>query len=475
MANEFLNRGIAAPEKSQYSGANIDVGDVRAGGDFEQPSSRSRPQIELVIKMPNGKTESVGQFFRSFEFKGMLNGGYIIRAVLFDHNFNTHSSLIEKGYFTHTRTSPVVVEFCIRHNSPKDDQPSDGNKYKTKKQIAILTSLEVKMKESNAAHLEIIAIDPPSYYLNAGTASGKAYTGKISEVIKQVVEEYADGVKLDISMTSDSRYTKWYMMRQDPKTFIKSLLEWSSSLNKTKTNWMIGSDGFNLNIVDQGSMVSKNKGLYSFAVGRSSHTLRSCNVIADHSLSILQTQLLTHGASVISGKYWDKTVDTNHVSVRDSTTYGKKVAKLTNPWQSFIGPSEKKKPPYAGFTAIGSVPEIDSSGGLGVSYENYIDGRARRIWYNTNIGIMNAKFRVLGHGIYGDTLGLGIDTIFINWQKGEATIFPQGLSPVRTYWATGNWLMYGFHHKVTRGEWYTDIYCSRYDLPNNLISTSVLG
>lgn len=469
MAKEFLNRGIAAPEKSQYTGTNIGVGDVRTGGNYEKPSARARPQVELVIKMPNGQTESVGQFFRSFEFKGMLNGGYIIRAVLFDHNFNTHNSLIEKGYFQYTRTAPIVVEFCIRHNAPVDDQPDDGDKFKTKKQIAILTSLEIKMRESNSAHLEIVAIDPPSYYLSVGTASGKAYTGKISEVIKQVVEEYATGVKLDMSMTSDSRYTKWHMMRQDPKTFIKSLLEWSSSLNKTKTNWVIGSDGFNLRITDQGSMVSKNKGLYDYAASRSGHTLTALNVIADHSLNIMQTQLLTHGASVISGKYWDKTIATDYVSVREGTTTGKKVAKLTNPWQSFIGPSEKARPPYSGFTAIGSIPEVDSSGGLGVNYENYIDGRARRIWYNTSIGIMNARFKVIGHGIYGDTLGLGIDTIFINWSKGEATSFPDGLSPKRTYWATGNWLMYGFHHKVSRAEWYTDIYCSRYDLPDTLI------
>ncbi len=464
-----MNRGIAGPTASSMNRTAVGVGDPNVGGDFQEPVSKARPQIELVIKLPNGESESVGQFYRSFEFKGMLNGGYIIKAILFDANFNTHSRLIEKGYFKHTRIAPVVIEFTLRHGAPTDDQASEGYTSKTKKQIAILTSLEVVMKGSNAAHLEILAIDPPSYYLNAGTASGKAYTGKVSDVISQVVEEYAGGVKLDIAMTSDSRYTKWHMMRQDPKTFIKSMLEWSSSLNKTKTNWTIGSDGFNLAIKDQGSMISQNMGMYKYASGKSRHSLVASDIIADHSLSVLQTQLITHGASVISGKYYDKNVDprdARFVSVNDSTTQGKKVAKLTNPWQSFIGPSENSKPPYAGYTAIGSVPEIDSSGGLGVNYENYIDGRARRLWLNTNYGIMNAKFRVLGHGIYSNTLGLGVDTIFISWQKGETTLFPQGESPAKVYWATGNWLLYGFHHKVSRGEWITDLYCSRYDLPD---------
>lgn len=464
MANEFLNRGRASTVLGGRTSSQ--VGDADSGGKTDSPTSSGIAGVDIDIIMPNGETESVGTFFKSLDFKGMLNGGYIMKAVIFDANFNTHNRLIEKGYFKKTRISPVKVDFILRHGSKSSvDQDADFNR-KTRKQSAILTSVEILTKEATGGNIEITAIDPPSYYLSAGTATGEAYTGKISEVIERVVEKYAAGIKLDIAMTSDSRYSKWYMMRQDPKTFIKSILEWSSGLNPTRTNWIIGADGFNMQIKDQGSIVSKNKGLYRYASSNSMHTLRSANIISDHSLTILQTQLITHGASVISGKYWDQIIDENldYVSVRDKTTSKKQIAKLTNQWQSFIGPNEKTKPPYAGFTSIGSVPEIDSSGGLGVNYEQYIDGRARKIWYDTSLGILNAKFQVLGHGIYSDTLGLGVDTIFIDWGKTKAETFPQGESPATTFWVTGNWLLYGFHHRIVRGNWYTDLYCSRYDI-----------
>lgn len=465
MANEFLNRSVGGPTsgKTKVSPDNIQNG-------FQEPSAKARPQVDINIQLPStNEIIPVGNYFKNMDFKGMINGGYIIRATIYDAHFNIHSKLSENGFFDNARKSPVRIDFSLKHGPDSDIEASDY-KFKTKMQTAILISYEVTSREGDGGHVEMVAIDPPSYFLSAGTASGKAYTGKVSDVIAQVVAQYtSESIQLRIPMTTDSRYTKWYMMRQDPKTFIKSLLDWSASLNPTKTNWIIGSDGFKMHIMDQGSLTPEPKGLYRYASGNSPHTIRGMQIISDHSLSILQTKLITHGVSTISGKYWDGIVDMNskakYVSVMDSTTQNKKVAEITQKWQSFQGPNEDSKPPYSGFTSIGSVPEIDSSGGIGLNYEEYIDGRARKLWLETSLGILNARFTVLGHGIYSNTMGLGIDTIFIHWTKGDTVEFDLGDSPRDIYWVTGNWLLYGFHHRISRKEWLTDLYCSRYDRP----------
>jgi len=37
------------------------------------------------------------------------------------------------------------------------------------------------------------------------------------------------------------------------------------------------------------------------------------------------------------------------------------------------------------------------------------------------------------------------------------------------YFLDGDWLVYGFHHIVTRGHWYTDVFCARLDYDSSAV------
>ena len=77
------------------------------------PKVGARPQVHIKFNMAGGKLVDLGRFYSTFEFKAMLNGGYVIKAELFDSHFNLQDDLIKNGYFKESRTEPVIVEFQI--------------------------------------------------------------------------------------------------------------------------------------------------------------------------------------------------------------------------------------------------------------------------------------------------------------------------------------------------------------------------
>jgi hypothetical protein len=48
---------------------------------------------------------------------------------------------------------------------------------------------------------------------------------------------------------------------------------------------------------------------------------------------------------------------------------------------------------------------------------------------------------------------LGVSKLKILWKDPDD----------KDYFLDGDWLVYGFHHIVTPGHWYTDVYCARLD------------
>lgn len=380
----------------------------------------------------------------------MVNGGYIVRAVLLDTNFNLLDTLLEEGYFKETREHPVVLKFQILAGQT-GEYPATA----TKVQTAILLSLNVNALPNDIAELEFVAIDPPSWYLNMGDASGGVWRGRVDQVMRQVVAKYAPTIIADIGRTIGSEQTPWWMYRQDPKTFLSSLMDWSSSITQRKTQWLVEVDGNYLAIKEQASFVSHQRAFYRYFASKDHDTILSAEIGADNALSIVQTQLVTAGAAAISGSYLDRVTDTQHdkVFVSDSRTGAKQIAK-TNDDQSFSKPPEAD-PPRVGWSAVTSIPEIYSAGDLGLRYQDYIDGRPRAMWLNLTNALLRAKFTVLGHGEWSECRGLGVDTIFIKWTCGK------GGNGERFWWATGHWLVYGFHHKVTPREWLTDLFCAR--------------
>jgi hypothetical protein len=417
-----------------------------------EPRTESRPQIRIKFDLGGLSGQDFGHLFQTFEFRGMVNGGYIIRAKLFDAHYNLLNQLVEEGYFKLTRTTPVKVTFQILQG-PSGQFPDTA----TRSQTAILMSLVVTGGPADVGNLEFVAIDPPSWYLNIGDANGGCYKGRVDQVIQQVVSEYAPSISLEVGRTIDSEYNRWWMMRQDPKTFLASLIDWSSSITQKKTQWMVQMDGSKLTIKEQGSLPSKQRAFYRYFAQKDLDTIQDVSLKSDNALSIVQAALVTSGSAAVSGYYLDKITDNSmdKVFAKDSNTQNKQIAKV-NGDQSFTKPEEVVDK-AAGWSAINAVPEIYSAGDLGLAYDEYLDGRARSIWLNMTNALLRVKFRVLGHGEWSSTHGLGVDTVFIKWTAGRRA------GGKDFWWTTGNWLVYGFHHVVSRREWFTDLYCSRFD------------
>jgi hypothetical protein len=81
------------------------------------------------------------------------------------------------------------------------------------------------------------------------------------------------------------------------------------------------------------------------------------------------------------------------------------------------------------------------------------------MWLNLVNALMRVKIECVGHGEWSSCEGLGCDTAFIKWTSGKRD---DGLDKP-FWWMTGNWLVYGFHHRVNRGFWFTDLYLARFD------------
>ena len=418
-----------------------------------EPKEAAKPRIRLKINMPGGVSLDLGRYFTSFEFKAMINGGYIIKATLYDAHFNLQAQLVREGYFKESRTSPVEVEFQIIWNEASKEPQSA-----TKIQKAILISLKANGNASDNAELEFIAMDPPSWYLNMGDAAGTVWKGRVDQVIRNVVQKYAPDVNVEVSRTVDSDQNKWWMMRQDPKSFLSSLIDWSPSITQNKTQWMVASDGYNLAVKEQASWVPRQRAYYRILTSNERSTIKSWDFLSDNALSLVQTKLLAQGASALSGGYLDRITDINEdkVFVKDKNTQNKIIAN-TNDEQSFTKPPDASTP-KVGWSSVSSIPEIYSAGDLGLRYDQYIDGRPRGMYLNLLNSLLRVKFEVIGHGEWSDCFGLGVDSIFIRWTQGSSDIDNH-----RYWWMTGNWIVYGFHHRVTRGYWFTDLYCARYD------------
>lgn len=294
------------------------------------PKGSARPQVSLKLSYGDTELSNLGEAFRKAEFKAMVNGGYIVRVQLFDPHSDLLRDLIaEKSYLEHARSSgPVELEFQF-----KWDDSAEYPEQATRKMTAFVVSMEGHGGSPDVAYLELIAIDPPSWYLNSGDAPGTSFKGRVSDVIQQVVNAYAPGVSLDISRTTDSDQNRFWMMRQDPKTFIASLLDWSSAVTPNRTHWLVvpgGSDGTRLIIKEQGELQSTPRAYYRYMQDNTHDTIKNWSMLADNALSISVGKLVTAGVSAVSGQYLDRITDQAQrlVFAKDQTTPGKKIAEV---------------------------------------------------------------------------------------------------------------------------------------------------
>ncbi len=424
-----------------------------------------------------------GHLFSSVRFKGMMNGGYIVKMTLYDPEMALLPELISAGYFRNVRRIPIIMAFRIYRKPGRDggagSLETNSTQKATREQYAMLFDVAVQGHGSTVSRVEFVGIDPPSWYLNTGDASGEAFTGNVGQVVEQVLERYTQGsqrviggLRYEVSKTRDAKTNKWYMMRQDPKTFIASLVDWSASLTQQKTHWLISMDGNPQNgphiaIKEQAEYQSRQRGYYTYRAPGPSliSDIKDWRIINNNALSVAEAKLVTQGVAMTSGTYFDRHTDKaeQFVYVTEQNTTNKSTARTLD-WQTTKKPASgvSAKAPDIGITSIMSIPEVYSALDIGLFYNEYIDGRARGLWLNMLNSLMRMKVTVLGHGEWYNTFGLGIDTVLLNWTK--ESLPNRGPEFARNfYFVSGNWLVTGFEHHATRKQWYTDLYVARWD------------
>ena len=422
----------------------------------KKPSTQAKPALELYFKnVPAIAHIDFGRRMSNVQYSCMLNGGYIVRVDLFDPFFNVIGRLVGEGYLKTSRNEPLIIRFRLKASPDGGEFPRAG----TSEQIAYVTKVHTYGTHADISNSVFTAVDPASYMLNKGAGSGKSYQGKVSSVIKQVVNEYAPEIQLEISETIDSDKNRFWMMRQDPQTFINSLLEWSSPLVKNKTQWIVASDGYNLHIKEQADIRSRERAYYTFYAGPSANdTILGWDLLADNTLTVSQAQLISQGLSAVSGAYYDRITDEKdqRLIIKDETT-DKKIIAATTAEQSFTKPGANSK--FLGVSSIPSIPEIYSAGELGIGYDDYISGRARDIWLNLTRRLLRCRLKVIGHGEWSNGLGLGCDTVKLLWMAAGGSGHPSDTE----YFMSGNWLVYGFEHELQTKHWYTYLHLARFD------------
>ena len=428
----------------------------------------SHPDLYLTV----ASGENIGELFTKFEWKSFTNGGYVIRAKLVDPAWLKLSDIATQYYLDKGRRQPTRVVFKLTH--PGISGPNNT----TGEHLAFMTELD-STGLPHSGYLEFIAVDPPSYYLNQGASSGKAYRGNVSSVIKKVITEYAPGIVVNVSNTTDSDQNVFYMNRMDPKTFIGTLIDWSASVTVKKTNWIVSSSGAlsngapTIDVKEQADKPSVNYGTLSFNVRTpDGNDIYTYEFLADTFISLFNKQLITHGISTTSERYLDRIncspphtgTDSECIThVHDENTANKKNVNIDKT-RGFAKPDQSTgapEIPHDWSTTLLAIPELYSAGDIGKTYDKYIDGRCRNLYMNMLNLVMRCKFRCTGIAkpVFADSHNLGVSKIKVLWRDADN-------SP---YFLDGDWLVYGFHHIVTRGHWYTDVFCARLDYDSSAV------
>jgi hypothetical protein len=370
------------------------------------------------------------------EWKAFINNGYIVRARLHDPYFNLFKEITEKQYLRKGRNEPIKVVFNYEWKSKGDN--------KTEDRIAYMINLYARgIPES--AELEFIAIDPPTWLLSRGKSKGKYYEGNVSDVIKKVCQE--NGVDdVEVTNTIDNKNGNWWMMRQDPKTFILSLLDWSTSVTPNKTKWVVNSKDKKLVIKEEHDLESKDLGLFSVTSKKiQASDISDFEVLLDNFSHVLYSEEHTAGLSATSGYFIDQVTEKEKTRVYDKNTGNKTNTKF--------GDDRGFKVTDKRFSTFDHAIPEESAGNVGLKYQDYIDGRARLEFLDMLGYIMRIRVTVDGDKTFSDPLDLGVSTITLQWIGSDN----------EPYFLSSHWLITGFWHKATPAGWETDLYINRLD------------
>jgi hypothetical protein len=371
------------------------------------------------------------------EWKAFVNNGYIIRGRLRDPYFNLFKEVTEKFYLAKARNEPVKVTFHLEWKGDPED-------LKTEDRIAYMINLYGR-GSNEYGEIEFIAIDPPTWLLSRGKADGKHFEGSVSDVIKQVCQE--NGVsEVEVTRTIDNSKGDWWMMRQDPKTFILSLLDWSSSITPNKTKWVVNSKDKKIAIKEEYDIESKDLGLISVSSkSEKAEDISDFEVLLDNFSHVMFSEEQTAGLSAVSGYFIDRVTEKEKSRAYDKNTGNKANTKIGQDRGFKVTGQE-----FRTFTP--AIPE-ESAGNVGLKYKDYIDGRARDEFLNMLNYIMRMRVKIDGDPTFQDPLELGTATVTLQWIGADGT----------PYFLSGNWLVYGWYHIATHEYWHTDVFINRLD------------
>lgn len=419
--------------------------------------SLQRPIIgsgnSAIVTFPDFNIKDVDIKVKYAELKGFVNSGYAIRVQLSNADFRLLTILTGQNsdYFYKCRQIPIriIIKFS---QSPNATYPQGM----TRDIEGYLLALYSHGEHQNDL-VEFIAIDPVNFALRAGDADGKAYKGNVSDVIKQIINKYAPNAKLELEdQTNDSKYNVWWTFRRSPREMLSHLITIASSLSPNKTPWIIGVYNNTIKIGPQNSKQSKNVGFYTKISREERGEIESWKSILNTSIGQETMGLITAGVSATTGKYLDQ-ITHKDATINEWNTDKKLITKThTRDLRSPIKPYDTFNAGIYGRSYVESHPEYHNGGESGLDYSNYYDSYARTKFIRNTYKLLTIDLKVHGHGIYDNTLGLGIDTVFIDWTD--------LLYPDSSYYFHGSWLVYGFKHTWTmNGRWFTELNLARTD------------
>lgn len=411
--------------------------------------------VEIWPTFGGTKTTEIGQTFTRYEFGAMLNAGEYVRAVVQDPFYTLNNALIGSNYFTESRPdAPNIIYTTVGWAGFPELKVAE-----TEHSLVAVSPIGAN---TSSQEIEFLAVDHGTICLAGGDGGGRCWKGKISTVIKDVVDEFGQGVvQAEFEgQTKDNEHNRWYQNRMSPRTFIAGLLEWSTVLADQKTRWLIWPVGGKLQFKEQAQVQSKHRSTYywrGYGKGQPGPAdILEWELLANNSLQFCQNEFVTYGMSAVSGSYYDDKMDKDKkiVRVRRQNT-NKQFSPRVENGRTFsnVGDAEPDSTPAVGWTLVPSVPELNA-GDLGVPYEDWVSGYARGHYLKTAAGSLRARFRVTGHHIWGGSEGLGVDTFDTVIMTAEG----------KAHFLQGNWIIYGFKHIATRQTWYTDLFGYRLDI-----------
>jgi len=437
------------------------------------------PVLRARIYSPDRPdVEDIGDLFTDFEWVSFINGGYSIRVRVIDTLYKRLHKLATTFYLDKSRSIPIPITFQLIWGNV------DSDEYATPEFTAYITKIHAH-GIPNTGYIEFTAVDPPSFVLSH-VSSGLAYTGNVSSVIRNVIKNANDAVfaeapidpatnekpkiAYEVSDTNDDKNGIWYQMRQSSALFIKSLLEWSSSITNDKSQWIVSSGQKRSNknkdisypaiFIKQWAELKDNLNSDQALIGTLSFNSASPGAndiidfqfIGDNFIGVTQSRLTTGGISTTSGLYIDPQYEEKNIKkaqVDDART-PKKLNVDVDKSKSYTKPSENQLDIRS--SNIIAIPELNG-GEMGIKYQDYIDGRARNQYHKTVGSLMRIRLTVNGWYKIWDSTTLGASVVSISWKDNDE----------QDYFLSGDWILYGFKHRMSRENWVTDLYLSRID------------